>query len=191
MINVMTNASQKVGRASSWPASLDAAQRSRSAGRARGAARSRRQRGSVQALVCLLDCLHVEAQGRSQPRHGVIGEGVLRAQQVRDPGPRARILRHQIGPLGGVPLEILDGGLDGQVTPLGQRIEERSFALGGRALAEDDRDRLRFSDQQGAVRFSIANRSRVERRADGPPTSSSRENNADSSDANAVVPQSA
>ena len=103
----------------------------------------RRQRRSVEALVRLLDCLGVEAQGGSQLRHRPIGEGVLRAQQARDPGPRARVLRDEIGPLRRVAFEILDRRADGQVAPLRQRVEERALALPGCVLAEDDRDRLR------------------------------------------------
>ena len=144
----------------------------------------RLQRRGIQALVGMLDGIGIEAQGRSQLRHRRIGEDVLRAQQLRDSGAHARVVGHEVGPVRGITLEVPDRRADGKVAAQRQRFQERPLALGGRALAEHDRDDLRSGGQQ--VRRPVLDR--VEQRggaASREPArrSSSRENRADPSDA--------
>ena len=71
----------------------------------------------------------VEPERRPHTGHRRAGELVLLAHPVGDGGLHARVLRHEVGPVGRVALEVLDRRPKWRIAAERERLEERQLAL--------------------------------------------------------------
>jgi hypothetical protein len=110
----------------------------------------RRDRIGVPSPVRLLDRLGVQTQHRPDAGHRLVGERVLLAEQVGQRRAQARVRGHQVGPLWGVALQILNRGSQRRLAAESEGFEKGKIALAGSDIADGQFHRLaRPRDQVG------------------------------------------